>query len=570
MSNMINFKELRMKNFLPYGDTQVLKINPGINIILGKNGYGKSSIISALNYVLFGNDYGKKKVNNLINKYRKKEMLVELELEYKGDNYLIRRGKKPDIFEIYKNGELISQDSKVKDYQKRLEEMLNINENIFKQLIALGANVAGVKHFMDLSTKEKEEVLQIMLDTKLFSVLSQLVNEEKKILKNKLANLESERKIIEKNLEQNKKVLQDIEIQNKELLENKDKEISKIEKELEEIAEKVKELEEKLVKKPKVEEKLAKLENQESELVDKINKAKRAKVKIETTLKNIENSEIIKCPECGSEINLVKQKINKDEDELKSHLKEVEEKIIAYTEEYEKILTEKKKFEKAYKVLEDLTKELYNLKSKGKYLTNKLNDLSKQKVVSTEEIEKLIKELEDRQKEIDEKIEKLNIEINDYTQIEKLLKNDSLKGIIIEKKLPLLNKYINEYLEKFEVDFQFFITPTLKETIKRRDENFEYHNLSNGEKQRIVLSILFAFLRLLEHNVKINVLFLDEFLDSALDDDGSQAVINILENEFNNKAVFIITHKQEIKEIDGKIIQLKKDKHNKFSIIEQA
>lgn len=566
---MIEFRKLRMTNFLPYGDTQVLEIKNGINIILGKNGYGKSSIISALNFVLFGNDYGKKKVNDLINKYRKKEMLVELELEFKGNSYKIRRGKKPDLFEIFKNGELLSQDSKIKDYQKKLETMLNLNENIFKQLVALGANVSGVKHFMDLSPKEKEEVLQVMLDTKLFSVLSQIVKEEKRHFLSIIENKESELSIILKNEEHNKKILKDIKTQNENILKNRDEKIKELKEELQQNENKRKEIEPKLAKKEKLEEKLKELKESGEELKEKVNKCNVSYTKIETSLKNIQNSDIITCPECGNKMNITELKVGKKEDELKKHLDEISKKCLTFKEDLDIIITEKKKYESANKKLIQLENEFNELIRKDKYLNSQIKDLAGKEVVSTKEIEETLKEINTSIKDIKSDLEELQVEVNDLYQIEKLLSNDALKGVIIEKKLPLLNKYINEYLEKFEVDYQFFITSKLKEVIKRRDEDFAYHNLSNGEKQRIILSILFAFLKLLEHNVKINVLFLDEFLDSALDDEGSQAVLNILETEFKNKAIFIITHKQEIKEIDSKTIYLEKDKNNKFSLIKQ-
>jgi len=232
----IEFKKIRFKNIGAYGDEfQEIEFQNGMSLIVGKNGRGKSTIIQALNYGLYGKPFTKVKLNSLVNKFTNKEMLVELELKVNDDNIKIIRGLKPVKFEIYKNGNLIPFTS-IREYQKYLEEdILKMSENIFKQLVALSANIENAKHFMELSQREKEEILQILTDTKILSILI----EEIRVRKNEIKNLKQKEEVIlelkENNLKEKLTLLENFKKQNEEVKNKKEKKLKDILQKLKEI-----------------------------------------------------------------------------------------------------------------------------------------------------------------------------------------------------------------------------------------------------------------------------------------------------------------------------------------------
>ena len=570
----IEFKKITFKNVGTYGDQeQTIEFQKGLSLIVGKNGQGKSTIIQALNYALYGKPFTKVKIGSLINKFNNKQMLVVLEVNVDDDIIVIKRGLKPTVFEIYKNGNLLPFTT-AKDYQKLLEQdILHMSENIFKQLVALGANVENAKHFMELTQKEKEEILQILTDTKIFS----LIVDEIRVKKNETKALKQKEEIVfnmsAQNLTKTQNLLYDLQKQNEEVRNHKEQKLRKMQDRIEELLTKNKEIEEYNTKFEQLKIAFEPLFVRESELQTQINEINQKFFVVQNDIDSYKNSTEITCPECGASFKEIEisrdieieilakelQKLKETRDALYGELSELQVKLQAYKE---------KLF-----LYNEKTRELSSNKAEIERLEQEIEYVKQQKEISTEETEKQIKELEKSVKEKGEMLAQYEKDINDYDMLEHIISIKNITGKIIDTQIPLLNTFINEYLEKFEVEYQFYLTKDLKEVIKRRDVEFEYLELSNGEKQRIVLSILFSFLRLIEMSVKINILFLDEFLDSSLDEFGTNLVLDILKEDFKEKNVFIITHKQQIKSIDditNAVYQIKKDANGKFSYIEKT
>ena len=540
---LIHFNYLKFKNILRYGSQETyIDFQNGIDLILGKNGSGKSTIIEALNYGLFGKPFRKIKVGDLINDINKKNLLVEISFTINEKVYKIIRGQKPNIFEIYENDRLIDQKPSSKDYQEYLEEkILKINENIFKQLIALGANIQNSKNFIDLTPKEKEEILQILTDTSIFDILLEKTKEKKKHYKELLEKTKYRydtkkesyvvlKQKIDEIKKHNDKIKNERETILKRLKEEKTKynnEITQLNKNLKNLQETEKELTE---KKNNLKNKLSKLHNVNEKfyLIDK-------KLK--------ENEKEKKCPNCGYLLN-----------EDLNTLKEKYEKLKKAKEAKEKLENALDKIEEK---LESISFNIYETKTKIKNLQLKIEHIEKEeKNLQTSKLIKIDKseliELNKELKSLKTDLENYKKEYNDYTELEKIFSLKNLKSEVLKRKLPILNNLINKYLQKYNIPYGFIITPELKDEVIFRNNSKNFQSLSNGQKQRIVLSILFSFLELVElGGVTTNILFLDEFLDSSLDDEGIEKTIEILNDIAKKKNVFIISHNDKIKnEID--------------------
>jgi len=559
----INFETVKFKNLLSYGNKfTIFEFKNGIDLVTGENGRGKSTVADGITFALFGKPFRKIKIGSLVNNKNNKNLLVELVFTANHNRFKIIRGLKPQIFEIYKeitvkgeNGEmgekeyqLIDQHSNVRDYQKFLEDnILKFNDNVFRQLIVLGANLSTSRPFMDLNSKEKEEVLQVITDTSIFNQLKDLIREEKLLLKTKETEYKYKSNVITSSLGTTRINISAMEHQNAEfeynrktLLEQIDDDIIKTQNNIEESN--------------NMYNKMLSLEEDKIKLYDELKPLNDELEKINETIGDIqhkallykrnEDSKII-CPHCSGEIkdDLSFNPITLKEDlEKSSKIKKDIINIISPKQErltkIEKALTQKQRIE-------------YNLKTYKKELENLIKRKEETKNWKTIEIDyNELKRLEDEESEIKEILIKTSSDLTDYNELDKLIGQDKLKGTILNQQLPILNKFINEFLEMFESNYNFVIDNHLKDTVISRSNETEFNSLSNGQKQRITISILFAFLKLIEerNGVSTNLLILDEYLDSSLDVAGISEVLKILHEVFSpSKNIILISHNPDIK-----------------------
>lgn len=538
----MNIKEVRWKNVLSYGKNwNTYKFKNGIDIISAENGLGKSVLLDVLNFAFFGKPYRKIKLNNLINFRNEKELVVEVIFKT-DEEYKVVRGIKPNIFEIYKKQnkewKLIPQDASVKDYQSKLEDIIGFNELLFRQIIVLGAGLN--KNFTQLSSKEKEEFFENITNTYIINLLLKLAKEKMKIQETHLKDLEYKKQLLEQTITSLKSEYQKIEEANKKAQEDTEKQkaeireqIAKLEKASETL---VSEYNSKLQALAKERDELynivADMQIKKEDLEDKLKK-------VNTHLKILQSEKKVKCPYCQNEfipeletkekMELAKQKLEKALNEFLNEYNDAYQNFIKKDNEYNALEAEKST--KLNKIQQSLVA-----------LRTKLHTLD-QKVEVTEIDYSLLEEKEKELEEVKQEHEKVFKETEKLKRLVKLFSDGKIKEQVLMTILPLLNKYINEYLLRFNAGFQFFIESNLKERVIKQGTELEFNNLSNGQKQRVILALLFAFLKLMEHNgYKINILVLDEFLDTALDEEGLEIVLDIL-NEFKSKKdVIIITH----------------------------
>lgn len=549
----IIFEQLSFKNVFSYGNkVTVFKFENGIDLITGKNGNGKSSFVDALTYALFGKPFRKIKLGSLINDKNNKELWVELIFSVNENRFKIERGQKPDVFKIFKqNGEdweMIDQHSRKADYQKYLEEnILHISDTVFRQLIALGANLDSSKGFMDLTKKEKEEVLQVITDTAIFAQIQEKIRERKNTLKTQIIDVQYQEQLLESSFMSANVNIQQLERQNAEFRTNRDDQIAEIQSDIEERESKLPQLEaglqkieelkaqreELMVKKRPYTDALKDLQHDRSSLVAN------AKVLIEN-----EKSKVV-CSECGHEN---KQSLPFTQDGIKADIVKVDERMAECQRNIDELNMS----------IQELDTKIYNeprIRTKKDAIESELPALRvklervrswEETVINYDERDRLHKEY----KEAGERLVKLREKQSDLNALENLVGDNNIKGMVLNQQLPFLNKFINEFLELFESKFNFVINDQFEDNIISRSTTNEFNALSNGQKQRITMSVLFAFLKLIEerNGVSTNLLILDEYLDSSLDVDGINEVLKILSEVFSpNKNVVLISHNPDIK-----------------------
>jgi len=682
----IVFKTLKWNNFLSYGkEENSFDFNNGVDLLLGKNGMGKSAITEVIFYSLFGKPFRKIKLSSLVNKISKKNMKTILEFSIDNQNYKIIRGTKPNIFEIYiKNEEewvIIPQKAATKDYQKMLEEeILNLNETIFRQLIVLGANLVTSKPFMELSQVEKENLFQVITDTSIFNDISTKIKE--KISENKiiLKDYIYRRDLLEETIKAEKIVIEEAEKRNRYFKETH-------EKNKEEVISQIKEAEEKILKYEVAIEKLKELKNKYDTLLKEITtKEENSKRELDTRINSLlEEQKTIKdeyskeLSNIEDDVELLNKKdiLKKEVEDILKYKSNLEEENINTNTKIQQIIAAKKgsiicnncseinyisnidkneiikedEYKKTIKnneiIINDLDNRFLELNNKissviisieentqnkrndvhSKY-ENKLKNISdeilkernkissfddeknilnkyKEKLLNSKRIkenyeeaktslinlkhkeEELnnIKEIEidyesikNKEKEFStaqKNIKKYSELMDDYEYLLNLVGSNNLKGAVIKRQIPFLNKSINHFLELFSMlEYSFVIDENFKERIISRNEDSEFNQLSNGQKSRISFSIMFAFLKIIEkrNGVKTNLLILDEILDSSVDSEGREELLNILKEEFSQtKDIIIISHNQEIQEkieLFDRVIKISKDKFSSIEVEE--
>ena len=560
----LNFKKIEITNFLSYGDTQIFEFkSKGITLLNGKNGEGKSTIPSALYFALFGkSDRGILK--HLINFNIGKKCLVKLHFNIDNDNYMIERGIKPNIFKIYKNNKLIEEESNSKLYQNKLNDIIGINEIIFFQLLYLGANITNSKNFFELSQKDKEAVFNILINLSEFNNLKNNTKEYLKHLKNKLSNKIKIEKILENDIKNISDSIKKQEEQNIEIVENKNKIINDLKNKILKLKNEKKNLEKNYIiiekniffKTDEIKNKISKLKEEylllkhKIQLFDEANKNKKI------------------CPRCGYELKEID--LSNDEIEnIKIKLEDLKNILKKLKNEYDDEILKEKEYNKKIEFNKELDYKISQINFNIKHNEEKIENISSLKKIKID-YSLLENKKEDFEKNKNDII-KLNKKIDECNDLLDLLSENKLKGEFINKYIPLLNYYVNIYLEKLNMNFIIKFDNKFKETIFYNDNEITIQSLSNGQKMRVTVALLFAFLKLVElkSDINFNVIILDEFINGSLDIDGVEDILKSLLEFSKNKEIILITHNTNIMEKDElftRMIEIKKDKFSKIII----
>ncbi len=568
-SLIIKFRSVQFKNFLSTGNTFTkidLDKSP-TTLIVGANGAGKSTMLDALSFGLFGKPYRNINKPQLINTINSKDCVVEVEFSVGPTGYKVIRGIKPNIFEIYKNGQVINESSHAKEFQKLLEQnILKLNHKSFHQIVVLGSS--SFIPFMQLAAAHRREVIEDLLDINIFSKMNSVLKDNIVSLKDKIRDAAHKVDIIKNKIDVQRKYISDIKNLNEEKIREKQIEITSQENAIEQITIKNEEIQETLrTTYDRVSERLEQAGNsfqdariQKSDLQSEMKKL----VKED---KFFQENDI--CPTCTQEIdeNIKKEKtkdIAKKAQSIQKTFQEVEEKLSTGKELVDELQQQNKQSMELHSTLRDNNTKI----DMSLRLIRKLEQEITSTSDSKENIKKANKELEDF---IDEKdsllTQKLELsEEYDYsTVIAEMLKDTGIKTKIIRQYLPVMNKLVNQYLQTLDFFVHFELNESFSETIRSRHrDTFSYDSFSEGEKQRIDLALLFTWRQIakMKNSVATNLLILDETFDSSLDNDGVENLFKIIHTLGQDTNVFVISHKGEI--LDGRFkskMEFYKDKN---------
>ena len=544
---MITFKKVRWKNFLSTGNYFLeveLDRNP-TTLIVGENGSGKSTVLDALCFVLFNKPFRQISKGQLINSINMGSTVVEIEFIIQKNHFKVIRGMKPTIFEIYCNGRMMNQDANALDTQKILEQqILKLNYRSFTQVVILGSST--FVPFMQLRSKDRREVVEDILDIKIFSLMNFLLKHKVKEVSEELKSIEYEFRISKEKIDLQSKYIEDIKknkvklIEEKVSLVNETKSVKLEEsKRVDALNEEVKILQPKVSNKQEIKNSIREYHKMEAKLSNRIDENERQK-------KFFEENET--CPVCTQDIEseLKKKKIEEKHNRIKE-LHSGIEKLKVELKSKENILNDVELLLKQIREKEvEIAKSCASITHMQKLIMSTEKDISNYKKgeVSEEDKAKLTR-LSERCKIQEEQITKLR-EDKFYVDVARnLLMDTGIKTKIINKYLPIMNKLINGYLTSMDFYVNFTLDNSFNETIKSRHrDEFSYSSFSEGEKMRIDLALLFTWRAVakMKNSTNTNLLILDEIFDSSLDTTGTDDFLKIL-NTFADQNVFVISHK---------------------------
>jgi len=561
---MIIFEKIRWKNFLSTGNqfTEVALDQKSTTLIIGTNGAGKSTILDALTFSLYGKSFRKINKAQLINTTNEKNCLVEIEFSIGEIQWKVNRGIKPNIFEIYRNGSLLDQSSSAVDQQKWLEQnVLKMNYKSFTQIVILGSST--FVPFMQLTSNHRREVVEDLLDIKIFSSMNILVKEKIRSSKEEIRTLDFKKESLLEKVEMQKNLINEIESRGKESIGEKNDKIKSLEIEVDTHIERNKLTEADISD-------LLKDQEDVTGATEKLRKLGTLKGKISnkvsTVTKEYEffNKNRV-CPTCTQDIN-EEFRINKIEDsqnrkqELQSGYKELEE---AIQKEELRELQFKSISQEVSKLLNGISTNntrISGCQKQIRQLESEIQRITTQLANRNTEHDKLATFEKGLQETYDYLIEKKeNISYYDFTY--GLLKDGGVKAQIIKKYLPLINQQVNKYLQMMEFYINFKLDEEFNETIESPiHEDFSYASFSEGEKMRIDLALLFTWREVarFKNSVNTNLLIMDEVFDSSLDGFGSDEFLKIIKYVITDANIFVISHKKEMQDQFNDIIKFEK------------
>lgn len=568
---MIIFKTLEYRNFLSTGDspTKIVLNRDSATLVVGSNGAGKSTMLDALSFALFGKPHRNINKPQLINSINNKNCLVVVEFSIGPIEYRIVRGMKPNIFEIYRNGNLLNQESHSRDYQKILEQnILKLNHKSFHQVVVLGSS--NFIPFMQLPSNQRRNVIEDLLDIGIFTKMNTLLKDKYSLLKNQISDTNHQIELLKQSISLQTNHLADLKMIDVSNKEKKQKEINDINEEIIDIENSNISLQEEYDKTfNNVNNSYNKVQRSKQDLLIEKNSLKKEMDSIvkESMFYDTNNT----CPTCAQVIDSLfkEQKHTECKNKAKS-LSDHKEYIDNY---YNKLEQESNELHSRLVHLNEVNSSIRQNVVKINELKKRIDSLNKDIVVkdTTEAENKLNEDRKKRDELLNLKDEQSKLS-SYFDAINELLRDTGIKTKVIRQYLPIMNKLINQYLQILDFFVLFNLDEAFNETIKSRHrDEFSYSSFSEGEKQRIDLSLLFAWRQIakMKNSANTNLLILDETFDSSMDADGVDNLLKILYTLGKETNVFIISHKQD--QLDGKFPKkLEFEKINNFSQLKTA
>ena len=563
---MITFKKIRFRNFLSTGNqsTEIDFQQSSTNLIIGTNGAGKSTVLDALTFVLFNKPFRKINKPQLVNSVNDKDCLVEIEFSINSRDYLVRRGIKPNVFDIEVNGNPLNKEADDRAMQRILEEnILKVNYKSFTQIVVLGSST--FVPFMQLTTANRREVIEDLLDIRIFSAMNNLVKDKIRQEKEHVRSLEARKENTKDKVEMQQTFIDELENRGKENIQDRKNKIDQLLTEIDSHCEEITTIEKQVLNVTDdlgsvigAADKLKKLGNLRGKISQKVSViTKEHKFFSENTV----------CPTCTQTIeeefrlNRITDAQNKAK-ELQQGFKELEETIKLEEDRERQFIVLSKEITKLnHEISQNNTRislnqrQIRDLESEIQTITERLENRNI-------EHEKLEEFRESLAKVYDEIAKKKEASVH-YDFVYSLLKDGGVKTKIIKKYLPFINQQVNRYLQLMDFYINFHLDEEFNETVKSPiHEDFSYASFSEGEKMRIDLALLFTWREVarVKNSVNTNLLIMDEVFDSSLDGFGTEEFLKIIRYVIKNANIFVISHKSELHDKFENVIKFDKVK----------
>ncbi len=560
---MIIFENIKFKNINSVGNYFIeIPLNKYKNIVfVGENGTGKTTVLQAITFALYGKPFTDIKIGSLINSVNKNHLEVEIVFTKGKNAYKVRRGLKPDHFEIYCNEELIKQDAKKNDYQEILTNILGFDFKTFTKVIILGS--ATHMPFMQLKTAERRDLIEKLLDLEVFSVMNDFSKKDLKDVNEKIKTNDAEIYKVELNIETKQNFIDDIESNYK----------TKVQDYQARIADTLSIISGLETNREEYEEKLKAVDREKySSALKELQETLSTFIKEEIILSNENNSKKKRldfisghnvCPICDQTLDEeYKTKIRNKT--ILDDLEPIKEKKTQAEENINKLQAFLDKIEKLDKAISEINSNIKIHNKEIQFFNTEIKKLDEDFGSNhSEEIDGYNKKLKSLLEEKEQlKESKTIIEIALV-----LLKDDGIKASIIRRYVKLINDLLREYLEKFDFFVNFTLSENFDEEFKSRHvDKFTYLNFSEGEKKRIDLALLLTLKEISrqKNNVSCNLLAFDETLE-RIDEHGADCFVKILRDTNTNN--LIISHSDFVinKFNSGHDCVIRVFKKNKFS-----
>ena len=563
---MISFQKIRWKNFLSTGNnwTEVNLTEHSTNIIVGTNGAGKSTILDALTFSLFNKPFRKITKPQLINTTNEKDGLVEVEFILKNREYKVVRGLKPNKFEIWVDGRMQDQFASATDQQKHFEQnILKLNYKSFTQIVILGSST--FVPFMQLTASSRREVIEDLLDIKIFSAMSDLVKVKLRVQRDRVRTLELKKDSLLDKVQMQEDFIKQLERTGHDDIKEKQNQIRKIAKEAKGFIDK--------------NEKLSKeLETLDSQLLGLTDVTKslrtlsdlRGKIKQKVSAAGTEYNffkDNVSCPTCTqsikdsfrvnkiADLNNSINKLQSGLDELESKIQEEELREVRFTELTQEVTSLTHGISQNNTHISGLQRQSRNLESEIQRITEQLENRNT-------EHEKLA-EFQHKLQETYEEVTQQKEQIDHHDFAFGLLKDSGVKKTIVKKYLPMINQQVNRYLQMMDFYINFTLDEEFNESIESPiHEDFSYASFSEGEKMRIDLALLFTWREIAayKNSTNTNLLIMDEVFDSSLDGSGNEDFLKIIRFVIKGANIFVISHKEGMFDKFDNVIRFEKVK----------